>query len=1105
MSTLINISTSEKIIPMIYSYSTPENTKLVGWTKIGYTEKQKVEARIHQQTHTVGLTANLEWKGNALFDDGSGEAFSDHDLHAYLKKLDVERMEGTEWFHIDGPTGKSHYRDFKENRGILLALDTVIPYRLRKEQETAVAQTLGYSEEHTGSEYLWNAKPRFGKTLSVYDFCMKKQARNVLIVTNRPAIANSWYSDYVKFIGAENGYLFESEADALKGEKYVLSHEQYLRKLDQITDVEKIKRIAFVSLQDLKGSAYFGGHYNKLKYIKDTTWDVLIIDEAHEGVDTYKTDTAFRHIKRKFTLHLSGTPFKALANDKFHNDAIFNWTYADEQEAKAEWDDAQEEENPYAVLPTLNMFTYRMSEIIREEVSHGIEIEGETEEYAFDLNEFFATNEKGTFVYGDSVDRFLDAMATQEKYPFSTVELRDELKHTLWLLNRVDSAKALAKKLKNHPVFKGYEVVLAAGDGRLEDDDAYTESYNKVVNAIRNHDKTITLSVGQLTTGVTIPEWTAVMMLSNVKSPALYMQAAFRAQNPCKFRRGTEIYRKKNAYVFDFDPARTLIIYDTFANDLYPGGAGDAEQRQKNLKRLLNFFPVIGEDDEGKMVELDAAKVLSIPRKIKSAEVVRRGFMSNFLFRNIGNIFNAPKELVDIINRFNPVAEPKIKTTVTIPEGITENARIDGDGNVTLDDEFVIGQAQNMFGKKIYGAFDENGMFATENINVDTPASEDRQVKNFTALITEKAVKPIIEDGKAHYGNDMSTRQARKIESELHHKTTSAVRTVLSDYKVKTNTIAAERQEALNNCHADETAKVHAEFDKKQQEAERDFKKDLAVKVEEVINTTKETVVSRVETDKREKAVQNQLDEVRDRLRGFSRTIPSFLMAYGNDRVTLDTFDKIIPDAVFQEVTSVTLAQFRLLRDGYDYVDNETGEMKHQDGFFDSVVFDDSVREFLRLKKALADYFNEAAEEDIFDYIPSQKTNQIFTPKKTVQQMVDMLEKENPGCFNMPDKTFIDLYMKSGLYITEIVKRLYNSDGLKAKFPNGNDRLKHIFENQVYGLAPTEIIYKIATNYILGFDENMHITKHNFRHLDALPYAKDGSLNEKLDELFGEY
>ena len=162
------------------------------------------------------------------------------------------------------------------------------------------------------------------------------------------------------------------------------------------------------------------------------------------------------------------------------------------------------------------------------------------------------------------------------------------------------------------------------------------------------------------------------------------------------------------------------------------------------------------------------------------------------------------------------------------------------------------------------------------------------------------------------------------------------------------------------------------------------------------------------------------------------------------------------------------------------------------------------MKEFLALKKKLADYFDEKSVEDIFDYIPPQKTNQIFTPKTMVKKMVDMLEEENPGCFDLPDKTFIDLYMKSGLYITEIVKRLYQSDEMKRLYPDKYDRLKHIFEKQVYGLAPTEIIYKIATSYILGFDEDVKITKHNFKQVDALPYAKDGTLKEKLDEIYDD-
>ncbi len=229
------------------------------------------------------------------------------------------------------------------------------------------------------------------------------------------------------------------------------------------------------------------------------------------------------------------------------------------------------------------------------------------------------------------------------------------------------------------------------------------------------------------------------------------------------------------------------------------------------------------------------------------------------------------------------------------------------------------------------------------------------------------------------------------------------------------------------------------------------------------------------------------------------------MMAYGDNTVTLATFDTIIPDKVFLEVTSITLDQFKFLRDGGDYVEEETGQTKHFDGqLFDSVVFDDSVNEFLALKKKLADYFDEKSVEDIFDYIPLRKPTRYSHQRQWLRKWWTCLEQENPGCFDMPDKTFIDLYMKSGLYITEIVKRLYQSDEMKKQFPDNKERLKHIFEKQVYGLAPTEIIYKIATSYILGFDEDTKDVKHNFRQLDALPYAKDGTLEQVLDELYSD-
>lgn len=291
-----------------------------------------------------------------------------------------------------------------------------------------------------------------------------------------------------------------------------------------------------------------------------------------------------------------------------------------------------------------------------------------------------------------------------------------------------------------------------------------------------------------------------------------------------------------------------------------------------------------------------------------------------------------------------------------------------------------------------------------------------------------------------------------------------------------------------------------------QEQALKKFKENLSSSIDSFVKFAGEDTVREVERDKKEKKKRTVEDSIKDHLRGFSRTIPSFLMAYGNEKeITLDNFDTIIPDDVFQEVTSITLANFRFLRDGGSYKDEETGEEKWFAGnLFDPVVFNDSVKEFMRLKRELANYFDESNTEDIFDYIPPQKTNQIFTPRTVVKKMVDVLEEENPGCFDDPNKTFADLYMKSGLYIAEIVKRLYQSEEMKRLYSGKEERLRHIFKEQVYGLAPTEIIYRIATNFILGFDEDIRITdtEHNFRQADALLYAKENRLEELLEEIY---
>lgn len=1140
----INIKTATKVTPQCYAYTLPGVSANDGWTKIGFTERD-VETRVKEQTHTAGITPKICWHYRAAYMTEPYGNFTDKDFHAYLKKLGVPRRSGTEWFEIEANTAKLDFVEFTQNHGVVEGrdADAAIPYKLRDEQNKAVEMTVEYFRNHENGEFLWNAKPRFGKTLSAYDLCKRLDARNVLIVTNRPTIANSWYSDYEAFFGVESGWYFVSNVDGIKDRKYVYSREAYLKKIREDEDDRIRGCIEFVSLQDLKGSIYFGGQYDKLEEVSDATdgtgqpkgllWDILIVDEAHEGVDTYKTDTAFNHIRRRWTLHLSGTPFKALANDKFPEGAIYNWTYADEQKKKRDWDSKSELENPYAKLPRLCLYTYQMSDIVRDRVAHGIELaDNDIEEYAFDLNEFFATNESGKFIHDADVDKFLDALTRQEKFPFSTPELRDELKHSFWLLNRVASARALAKKLEIHPVFKDYKLILAAGDGKLDDDDENEKSFNRVTAAIWKYDKTITLSVGQLTTGVTIPEWTAVLMLSNMASPALYMQAAFRAQNPCLFTDGQgNTYRKQNAYVFDFDPARTLSIFEQFANDLIPetsGDKGDFDVRKQHVRGLLNFFPVYGEDDQGSMIELDAEAVLTIPRHIHAKEVVERGFMSNFLFANISGIFGAPKEIIDIINSMQAIEEPKVLPHVEIDDETADELHINEEGRVLIPEEQVIGTAKDLFGKKVYDDVDDLLTKTVEDITKEYEKHPDPK-KDELASLKEKFSKPIastlMETARQQYGGDLKKSTQNALERKIYDTTDTVVNREYGDYTIRDRQMVKEREDKIHEAQQAgasmmEISQLDAEFDRKRQESYQQMVQNIHRKLnsEETVKKAAETIVETVETEKLNKQKDSIEGNVRDHLRGFSRTIPAFLMAYGDKHTTLANFDTLVPERVFWEVTvnpqsgeGVTLDQFRMLRDGGDYYErDEKGQeirdeahKKHFGGhLFDEVVFNDAVAEFMKKKAELADYFDENGKGDIFDYIPPQRTNQIFTPKCVVRDMVDRLEEENPGCFDDPNATFADLYMKSGMYITEIVTRLFQSKRMKALYPDNAERLNHIFAKQVYGCAPTEIIYRICLSYILGFSDKIHIEKNNIRLCDTLEYAKNGTLEAKLGELF---
>src|SRR5690625_1672735 len=798
------------------------------------------------------------------------------------------------------------------------------------------------------------------------------------------------------------------------------------------------------------------------------------------------------------------------------------------------------------------MFTYQMSRMIEEEVLTGLALEDETNvDYAFDLNEFFRVKENGRFEYEESVVRFLDNLSSG-KFPFSEEQYRSELNHTFWLLPRVNSAKALERLLKSHPTFKEYHIILAAGDGVSLHDDIEeealdikqnTRSFDRVRAAIKKYEKTITLSVGQLTTGVTIPEWTAVLMLNNIESPSLYFQAGFRAQNPYEYEKDGKLFRKENAYIFDFSPDRTLRLYDEYANNLTSGSSKTSQERKRKIKKLLNFFPVIAEDEDGKMHEIDASEVLTIPTRITSREVVKRGFMSNLLFANIAGIFSGDSPVKEILDKIPPEKNKRLQSPKEV--GVTD-PYLDEDGEIEIPQEVIIGKSKDLFGEKICAPNDVvEGVTKTVN---EAEVKQKDSIKNLAKSITESFA-----DG---FGNLKDEFKLNKGQTEdIKKKVNTSLEDIISE---KHLTMANEVNE-LNRKYEQEKEKaeqnkddktleiITKEYQKKKTEIEATFSEEINKEVEETIHHVVEEQIEKVE-EKKKKTTE---DDVRDHIRGFARTIPAFLMDYGDDNTTLANFEDNIDEDTFEDLTSITIEEFKKLRDGFEYVDDD-GKEKKVPGLFNEVVFNASIREFMDTKERLANYFDEELEEDIFDYIPPQKTNQIFTPKRVVKMMVDALEKENPKIFKdkttkfedlyeelgeeifnyiptkkthkifktkrvvkmmvdalekenhkiFKDKTtkFADLYAKSGLYMTEIVKKL--NQGLKDEIPNEEERIKWILENQVYACAPSDIIYNIVKEFVYGNLEG--ISTKNLLKLDTMKLASEGKLADKIYKAFGD-
>ena len=1055
MSDQPRIKPFEEITPLVYAWTTPDIPKYQGWEKIGYTEQSSADKRIEQQASQLRIKKKRLWSHLAMFtSEHNISFFKDHDLHAYLEAQGVEREPGSEWFRFgdEGETSLLHYSTFSRGEVPLTRRGQVQEdYQLREEQVAAVDLAVAaFAAGHR--DVLWNAKPRFGKTLTTYDLARRMDARNVLVLTNRPAVATSWFADFQRFIGHQTQYQFVSEVDALKGVGAMAraAWREYSR------EHQDARCIEFVSLQDLKGARAFGGAYDKLGHLPGIEWDLLVVDEAHEGKDTLKTEVALERLTYTHALHLSGTPFKALASGEYADEQVFHWTYADEQLAKECWDD-EAQENPYLALPRLNLLTYQVSPMLQGLLASGTELEDESSvSFAFTLSEFFKA-ERGFFVHEDEVARFLDRLTdpAHEKYPFSTPELREEIRHSFWLVDRVESAKALAKMLRAHPVFGEYEVVMVAGDGKsldgaagegAEDGEAFARVRAAIDRAEKADGKTITISAGRLTTGVTVPEWTAVVMLSTMSSPAQYMQAAFRAQNGHTFVRGGRVLQKREAYVFDFAPERTLQIFDQFANDLSTAPATAPGRRQEAIEELLNFFPVIAEDSGGRMEHLDAEQVLAFPHVAKAREVVRCGFMSNHLFANVGGIFRQYAEAyADTLDQLPSVAKGKAhRGPFEVPEDMPE---LDEEGNAVVDTEVVVNPKVAELGPAV---------FRREAFDVEPQdVTQEEAVEQFVERVLEQTAGKREQVSQEY---DLGRREQKTEERVLADQARKKAAVLYEHHRIEQGRLEQELEQAP-------TKQVAAEVAARIEQENAAFAEKVAEAGREAVEGYVEQSVARNEQRSAQKKADEVMESFRSRLRGFARTIPMFLMAYGDENMRLANFDDYTPDEVFEEITGITEAQFRELRDGKD-VQGDDGSTTRIPGLLDEQVFDASIQEFLAKKAVLADYFDPDLEEDIFAYIPRQQTNLVFTPRPVVNQMLDDLEADCPGIFSDPDRTFADLFSTAGLFLMEIVRRL--NKGLERQIPDQQERLRHILTHQVFEMSHNEILHEITKEALAG-------------------------------------
>ena len=580
---------------------------------------QAAKARIDQYTKTAGISYELLHTELTFYIRGGQIcSFNDKQVHNVLERSGVKRKEfkgATEWYSCDLETVKRAITAIKEGKESLGAGEvtyTENPIILRPEQKTAVERTL--KQFRKGNQMLWNAKMRFGKTLCALRVAKEMGAVRTIIITHRPVVDASWFEDFGKTFYDRPEWHYGSHN---KGESF--------SSLQRLASQGK-KYVYFASMQDMRGSKEVGGKFDKNNEVFSTAWDLVIVDEAHEGTQTELGKAVLEQLigKKTKTLRLSGTPFNLLDDHK--EEEVFTWDYVMEQQAKTDWEiNHLGDVNPYASLPAIHIYTYDLGRLMSAYSD---------EEKAFNFREFFRTREDGGFVHEKDIDHFLKLLTTDDEdslYPYSNDKFRQIFRHTLWILPGVKAAKALSRKLAEHPVFGLFNVVNVAGDGDDEEEsrDAL-ELVNKAIGEDSDESYTITLSCGRLTTGVSVRPWTGVFMMagSYSTSAAGYMQTIFRVQTPYTHNGRM----KTDCYAFDFAPDRTLRVLAEAAKVSHKAGK-QTEGDRKILGDFLNFCPIIAIDG-GQMKKYKVETMLAQLKRAQIEKVVQDGFENGALYND---------------------------------------------------------------------------------------------------------------------------------------------------------------------------------------------------------------------------------------------------------------------------------------------------------------------------------------------------------------------------------------------------------------------------------------------------------------------------------------